>query len=223
VTTQSTLYGSSKHLTLLNVGASFSYAQRSRWRTPTSRPHVSTQSTPGGHPVRVVSTKSTAHEYPKCLVLVLRVSRMEYPVWPLSVLTVPSWVLRVPQLVLTGPDHRRELLRRAVSSSAAPPGKNTVAAALALQPLVHAGESRTPVGYGPRRSVGCMSRSIACRLRCRRTRAHRDCARSTVTLSMQSQAKLGAEVYKWWLPARLVPQEVMLLLLVPPAVCCSCN
>ncbi len=72
---------------------------------------------------------------------------MESQVWPMSVLKVALRVLRVPQLVLTEPDLRRERLRRAVISSAAPPGKNMTAAA-AVQPPAHAGE-RTLSGTVP--------------------------------------------------------------------------
>jgi hypothetical protein len=68
-------------------------------------------------------------------------------VWPMSVLKVALRVLRVPQLVLTKPDLRRERLRRAVISSAAPPGKYTTAAT-AVQPPAHAGE-RTLSGTVP--------------------------------------------------------------------------
>jgi hypothetical protein len=67
----------------------------------------------------------------------------EYLGWitqcPLSVVTVAWRVLRVPWLVLNGPDHRRERLRRAVSSM----GKQTTAAA-AAQPPAHAGERTLP-------------------------------------------------------------------------------
>ncbi len=76
---------------------------------------------------------------------------MESQVWPMSVLTVALRVLRVPQLVPTGPDHRRERLRRAVSSPAAPPGKNTTAAKAALPTPAHAGE-RT-VGHRAGRDI----------------------------------------------------------------------
>ena len=73
---------------------------------------------------------------------------MESQVWPMSVLTVALPVLRVPQFVLTGPDHRRERPRRAVSSSSAPSGKNTTAAKAALPTPAHAGE-RTLSGTVP--------------------------------------------------------------------------
>ena len=79
--------------------------------------------------------------------VVLRVPWMESQVWPMSVLKVALRVLRVPQLVLTKPDLRRERLRRAVISSAAPPGKYTTAAT-AVQPAAHAGE-RTLSGTVP--------------------------------------------------------------------------
>jgi hypothetical protein len=78
---------------------------------------------------------------------VLGLPWMESQVWPMSVLKVALRVLRVPQLVLTKPDLRRERLRRAVISSAAPPGKNMTAVA-AVQPPAHAGE-RTLSGTVP--------------------------------------------------------------------------
>ena len=66
---------------------------------------------------------------------------MESQVWPISVGTYGSIAgTQSTPVGTTGPDHRRERLRRAVSSSAAPPGKNTTAAKAALPTLAHAGE-----------------------------------------------------------------------------------
>jgi hypothetical protein len=79
---------------------------------------------------------------------------MGYLGWRMSVLTAALRVLRAPQLVLNGPDHRRERLRRAVISSAAPPGKNTTAAAKAALP---------PPGYAGERTLsGTVQGGIPC-------------------------------------------------------------